>query len=152
MINNINCPVSVDKVDENVTRTAANVMVVFLVPAVLLNLYLPVLLIGFDFGLRAFTDGKYSFIRAISKFIVRKFKLNKKPIDAAPKKFAAGLGMVFSILIGISLYIESFTFAYLFGAILAVCALLEGIFVFCVGCHVYSWIIAPFYKLQQVKN
>lgn len=152
MINNVYCPVSPNRVDDNTVRAASLVMVILLVTGILFKSYVLVFLIGVDFALRAFTDGNFSFIRAIAKSITGYLRLNKKPIDAAPKKFAAGLGMIFSTLIGIFLYSGNFVLVYLFGAILVGCALLEGIFAFCVGCYLYSWVVIPFNKLQQIKN
>jgi hypothetical protein len=143
------CPVSPNKVDENVTRIAAFVMTAFFLTGIILKSYILVLLVAVDFAIRAFTDGKFSFIRTISKSAAGLLKLKSKPIDAAPKKFAAGLGFAMAALTGILLYSGDFTASYLVGAILILCAFLEGAFAICLGCHVYSFIVVPFYKYQN---
>lgn len=147
MSSEVVCPVSIEKVDENVVRIISLVMVTFLIPAIFIKSYLVVLLIGADFGLRAFTSGKYSLLKLIAKSIAGYLRLEKKPIDAAPKKFAAGLGMVFSLAIAIALYLGDYVLSDIFGVLLTGCAILEGVFAFCVGCHIYSWIIIPFNRL-----
>jgi hypothetical protein len=152
MKNNINCPISTDRVDENVTRIVSFVMAAFFLAGIILKSYILVFLIAVDFAVRAFTNGKYSVIRSISKSIAGLLKLKSKPIDAAPKKFAAGMGMVMSALTGVLLFFGNFTAAYLIGAVLIFCAFLEGAFALCIGCHIYSFIVAPFYKYQNSKG
>lgn len=152
MRSTMNCPVSIVKIDENTIRVASFITIIFLFTGILLKSYLLLFLLAFDFGLRALTTGKYSFIKILSKYISANLGLSQKQIDSAPKKFAAGLGMVFSILIGIFLFSGNLLVAYSFGFLLGVCAFLEGAFGLCVGCHIYSWIVVPFYKPQQIKN
>ncbi len=151
MIENIICPVSNKKTDENVVKTVALIIVFFIVTGLLLKSYLIIFFISADFAVRAFTDGKYSPIRFIAKNNASFFNFNKIPIDAAPKKFAAGLGFLFSLIIGISLLSGSLILSYTFGLILLLCALLEGIFSFCVGCHVYT-LISMSLKKYNSKN
>jgi len=149
---NLSCPVSVEKADENVTRVIAVFNVIILAAGIYLESYILVLLLALDFGLRAFTTGKYSLIKTVSKKVVYNLELKPKLIDASPKKFAAGLGLVFSIIISASLIFGNFILAYLFSGILAICALLEGIFSICIGCYIYSFIVVPFYKQQRLKT
>ena len=151
MIENIICPVSNKKTDENVVKTVALIIVFFIVTGLLLKSYLIIFFISADFAVRAFTDGKYSPIRFVAKNNASFFNFNKIPIDAAPKKFAAGLGFLFSLIIGISLLSGSLILSYTFGLILLLCALLEGIFSFCVGCHVYTLITISLKKYNS-KN
>lgn len=144
MTTNLNCPVSVNKVDENVLRTASFITIIFLIIGILLKSYLLLFLLSIDFSLRAFTSGKYSIIKIAATKIAGSIKLPQKPVDAAPKKFAAALGTAFSFIIGIFLFSVNLELAYIFSSLLGICALLEGLFAFCVGCHVYSIIIIFF--------
>jgi hypothetical protein len=152
MKSNIYCPVSPNKVDENVTRIAAFVMMAFFITGIILKSYILLFLISADFAIRAFSHGKYSPIRSISKSIAGILRLKSKPIDAAPKKFAAGMGMVISALTGVLLFLGELSAAYLISAVLIFCAFLEGAFAVCVGCHIYSFTVVPFYRLQQKKG
>ncbi len=151
MVDNIICPVSYKKTDENVVKTVALIIVVFMVTGLLFKSYLIMFFISADFAIRAFTEGKYSPIRFIAKNNASFFNFNKIPIDAAPKKFAAGLGFLFSLAVGISLLTGSLILSYSFGIILLICALLEGIFSFCVGCYVYTLLIISIEKYNS-KN
>lgn len=151
MTNNINCPVSADKADENIIRISSLLSLFVLAIGMLISSEIIIFLLSADFGLRAFTNGKFSVIRYFSKKIGIFLSLPEKHIDAAPKKFAAGLGTVFSVIIGIFLLTGNLLFAYAFAVILGICALLEGIFALCIGCHIYSWIIIPLIKANHIR-
>ena len=152
MVDNIICPVSIEKIDENAVRTAALIVVFFIVAGLLLKSFIIIFLLSADFAARAFTKGKYSPVRFIAKNIAAFFNFNKIPIDAAPKKFAAGLGFLFSFVIGISLLTGSLILSYSFGIILLLCALLEGVFSLCVGCLLYTLIIISLKKNNLFKT
>ncbi len=140
------CPVSPNKINENVARTAA----FFVISFTILGLYLhnPFVfgLLALDFALRAFTNGNYSLIKLGSKQIVTILDIKQKPADAAPKKFAAGLGVFFSLLIGVLLLLDLQFSANITGGVLLFCALLEGGFGICLGCIVYTLLVLPLGK------
>jgi hypothetical protein len=137
------CPISSERINENVARTLA-----FLVIAVvLIGFYAaswPVfLLLAFDFAARAFDHGRFSLLRPVALQISQRLGLPEKPVDAAPKKFAAGVGLVFSLVIGLLLTLKWLFAAWVAGGILLACALLEGAVGYCVGCVVYSAMVLP---------
>jgi hypothetical protein len=136
------CPVSGAKADENVVRTLAILTVLITITALFAGSYLVLFLLGADFALRSFTSGTGSPLRILSKKIAGDLNLKKKLIDAAPKKFAAMLGMTFSLLAGLLLLLNLPVAALVVGSILIFCALLEGIFGFCLGCIIYSILTA----------
>ena len=67
MKSTLSCPVSIKKVDENTIRVASFITVIILLAGLLLKSYLLIFLLALDFGLRAFTSGKFSFVKALSK-------------------------------------------------------------------------------------
>ena len=142
----VTCPVSDTIINENVARAAAFFVILFTSIGVYYNSYIIIGLLAIDFGIRAFTSGNFSPIRAGAKFVVKILSIQHKPVDGAPKKFAAGLGMAFCILIACFQFFNYIFAAQLVGAILIFCALLEGVIGFCIGCIVYSWIIFPWTK------
>jgi hypothetical protein len=145
----INCPISEERVNENVVRTVA--LLVFLL--VSLSLYLNSCYIsGFlaiDFATRAFTNGKWSILRFIALQLNQLLKIKPVSIDAAPKKFAAGLGIIFSIAIACLQYFQLPIAAFAIGAILLICAFLECVLSFCVGCLVYTLVTKLLIKPHQ---
>jgi Domain of unknown function (DUF4395) len=144
MINDISCPTSPDRVDENVARTAAFLTILVALINTFLGTYWLILALAFDFALRAFTFGSYSPIRVLAKEIVKRFRLEKKLTDAAPKKFAAGLGMSFCLMIGLFQIFGWQFLSNITSTILIFCAVLESVFSTCLGCIVYSYLIVPF--------
>jgi hypothetical protein len=143
---NVTCPVSPDRINENVVRTAAFFVISFTLLGLYLHNPLVFVLLAADFALRAFTNGNYSLIKFGSKQIVNILDIKQKPTDAALKKFAAGLGILFSLIIA-SLLLSGFYFAAdITGALLLFCAVLEGGFGICLGCIVYTLLILPLGK------
>ena len=98
---------------------------------------IPVLLV-IDFALRSFDLGKYSPFAIFSDTLVKTLKLPIKPVYLPPKRFAARIGLLFSItilslqLVGISTLIVS--------SVLAFFAALESFLSICAGCYVYSFL------------
>ena len=140
MSNNISCPVSSVTVNENRVRaTAVFVFVASLSYLVVSEWVIPALL-AVDFFLRASGKGKYSPLNLLSGWIVRLLKIANRPIDQAPKRFAAGIGVVLACaLLAASLY-ELPATAFVLALMLALFSFLESVFGFCAGCHVYSLI------------
>jgi len=98
---------------------------------------IPVLLV-IDFALRSFDLGKYSPFAIFSDTLVKTLKLPIKPVYLPPKRFAARIGLLFSItilslqLVGISTLIVS--------SVLTFFAALESFLSICAGCYVYSFL------------
>ncbi|MEZ4926006.1 MAG: DUF4395 domain-containing protein [Saprospiraceae bacterium] len=143
------CPISPDRVNENVARITAFYVILISLLGFITNSAIVFLLLGIDFAIRSFSSGESSPIRFLAKLSARMLNVPAKLTDAAPKKFAAGVGLVFAFVIGLALYAGFPTAAFIAGAILLVCAGLEGFFGFCVGCVVYAKLIAPFLKFPE---
>ncbi|MGF1584070.1 MAG: DUF4395 domain-containing protein [Bacteroidales bacterium] len=137
------CPVSDRKTDENATRIAAVLTAIITVAALAVNSYIILFLLAADFAVRSFTPGTGSLLKILSGQIAGMLDIrNKKHTDAAPKKFAALLGMTFSLLAGVFLVVQLPVAALITASILVFCAFLEGIFGYCLGCLVYSVLTA----------
>lgn len=134
--------ISKNHVDERVVRLVAAQVILLTLIVLLTGWIWLALFLAVDFALRAFTRIP-SPLAIIAKGFAKAFKLTPKPIFAAPKKFAAGLGFVFSLSITVFLYAHLYVAAYVTGGILIFCAILEAVFNICLGCYVYNWIVAP---------
>lgn len=143
------CPVSGVKADENVARTAALLTVLFTMTALFINSYSLMLFLAADFAIRSFLSGKASPLKILSVQIAGLLKIkNIKLIDAAPKKFAALLGMIFSLLAGFFMIVQLPLAAVIAASLLIFCAFLEGVFGYCLGCVIYSVLTASGKKLS----
>jgi len=135
------CPISPKRVDENVARlTAAFVLAITIVG---LSLRSPLLMTGLavDFALRTFGFARFSPVRAAAQWGRDLLSLKPKPTDAAPKRFAAGIGLLFSSFIAMAFLVDWNVPGLVAGIVLATCAFLESALNFCVGCYVYSLLL-----------
>lgn len=153
MSENISCPVSNITVNENRVRVVA--LFVFL--SSLLYLFepywaIPAFLVV-DFFLRGFGWGRYSPFNLLSGWIIKWLSIGNKPIDQAPKLFAAQLGFAFASLLLISAALSQLSIGYVITATLLLFSFLESALGFCAGCHVYTLIrrIFPAPVLKEIS-
>jgi Domain of unknown function (DUF4395) len=134
----LSCPVDKVLINENKARFTA-LFVLALTVLFLITGYVPVIaFILYDFLVRTFYLGKYSLLSACSDVIIRLFKIKNKPTDRAPKRFAAGTGLVFALFILIASLFSWPAVSFSLGCVLGFFAFLEAFFGFCAGCHVYT--------------
>jgi hypothetical protein len=138
MNNNIQCPVDFVPMNENKARLTA--FFVLLLGAVFLftKWWIIVAFLLIDFLLRANKLGKYSLLAIISDAVIKQFNVKNKPVDRAPKRFAAGIGAIFTIIILVLSFMALNTTVFIITSVLLLFAFLESFVGFCAGCHVYS--------------
>ena len=143
---NLVCPISDQRVNEQITRLNAMLVIGIIVLAFVLNsLFLFVFLMA-DFFIRAFTNLKFSPISFASHSLSNALNLPIRMIDKAPKIFAARLGFLMTMAMTL-LFIFSFKItAIAVAAVLIFFASLEFFLAICVGCLIYTYLILPFYK------
>lgn len=134
------CPVSHIYIDSHIVRlTALQVMVLGI-----LLLYFNHIAFGWflllDFFARASGVKKLSLLRHFSIFTVKIIKINPKPCDEAPKRFATYLGLIFMLFIVCFLLFSFILIAKIFTIGLVLCAALEAFLDYCVGCKLYHYI------------
>lgn len=143
---NLVCPISDERVNEQVTRLNAMFAIGSILLAFVLNSVLLIIFLMSDFFIRAFTEMKFSPISYMSNKLSNTLNLPIRMIDKAPKVFAARLGFVMTTVIG-ALFLLNFQFASIVVAsILIFFAGLEFVFAICVGCLIYTYFVLPFYK------
>lgn len=134
---NAMCPLSLQKIDENLARINA-AQAVFLL---LLFLFSPwkwiILIVAADFCIRGFWQPKYSLFVMISKKITTLMQLKPVFVDAAPKIFAARIGFFFCFLLTAAWILNQHAAIWIIGLMFAACALMEAAFRFCVACRIY---------------
>jgi hypothetical protein len=135
------CPVDFIPVNENKVRLTA----LWVLALILITFYinpLPVFIfLMIDFFLRAFNFGKFSPLNILSNTIVKQFKISNKPIDQAPKRFAAGIGFVLSALVVVLLIAGYMKTVFVLTIVFASFAFLESFLSFCAGCYIYTFLL-----------
>lgn len=139
------CPISGAQRDNTTVRvvagftvlvTIASLIVAFLVSAQTAAIIIGVL--ALDFIIRAFIKPKFSPLATLARGTVSGLNLPKKMVDNAPKIFAARIGVAFSVTTAILYALNLLIAGTAVLAILLLCAVLESVFSFCLGCWMYS--------------
>ncbi|MBL7967692.1 MAG: DUF4395 domain-containing protein [Prolixibacteraceae bacterium] len=143
---NIVCPISDQRVNEQVTRFNALFAIGTIVLAFVSNSVLIFLFLMADFFIRAFTEIKFSPISYASHYLSNALNLPVKLIDKAPKVFAARLGFLMTAIIAGLFALNLSVASLVVAGILVFFASLEFLFAICVGCMIYTYLILPFYK------
>lgn len=150
MKNTTDCPVDFVSVNENKIRLIAFFVFVLAIVFLVTNLWLIMAFLVVDFFLRAYNFGKYSLLGILSDAVVKQLKIKNKPTDRAPKRFAAGVGLIFTIGILATSLLNLTTLTIIITAVLIFFAFLESFAGFCAGCYVYS-MLQKGNKLLKIK-
>lgn len=143
---NILCPISDERINEQVTRLNALMVIITVVVAFVSGSFLLLIFLMADFYIRAFTGLKYSPVSYLSFRLCNALHLPEKPIDKAPKIFAARLGFIMSGVIAALFILKFHLAAGIIAGVLVFFAFLEFAFAICVGCVIYSYLVLPFFK------
>lgn len=144
------CPINGEKINEPTVRIVAGIVVILASVGIFFNQPIIFLLLGCDFLVRGFYKKEYSFLRFVGIQITNALNFNIKLIDAAPKRFAAKIGFIFSLLILSLLLLQQLNVALILAIILIVCAVLESVFGYCLGCQFYSVYITVKEYIQKI--
>ena len=138
MKTNIQCPVDFVAINENKARLTAFFVLVFGTAFLATGLWVIIAFLIFDFFLRVNNWGKYSPLAILSDVLIRQLKIRNQPTDRAPKRFAAGVGLVFTIGILILTLLNLTIVTPIVTIVLLFFAFLESFVGFCAGCYVYN--------------
>jgi hypothetical protein len=132
------CPVNSETVNNRVVRIVAGEVVLVAVAFVVWPQWWLFLALAADFLLRALGYRKYSPLATIARKIVGALNLEKHPVNAAPKQFAAKIGVGFALTAALLSLLGLTLAAQLVAAGLLGAASLEAFLGYCVGCKIYS--------------
>ena len=140
------CPVSVKKIDSNVSRLTIFFNVLLMVFFLLTKNPVIIGFVALDYFIRAVLKVEYSPIRFLAYHVVSILRLKKKPIGLAQKIFASRLGFLCALTSTILMFLGFSVAAMWIALILVLLSTLDSVFNFCVGCLIYNYLIYPFYK------
>ena len=133
------CPINGEKINEPTVRIVAALVMLLAMIGIYFHSIPIFLLLVYDFFVRGFWKREYSPLRRIAIAITKFGKFKMKLIDAAPKQFAAKIGCLFACSISTLLFLHFITAALVVTIVLLICAFLESVFAFCLGCEFYSF-------------
>lgn len=128
-----------DPVDDHAARTVAAGVVVLCVVTIFTGSWIPLVLLAYGFAARVATGPTLSPLGQLATRVVAPRLGDAKPVAGPPKRFAQGIGFVFSgtaavLYLGFGLH----TAALVVVGALAVPAFLEAAFGYCIGCRMFS--------------
>jgi hypothetical protein len=135
----MDCPVDFIKINENKARLTAFFVLVLTLVYLRTGFWLIMAFLMVDFALRTFNLGNYSLLGFISDAVIKQLNIKNKPVDRAPKRFAAGVGLVFTAAILVAFFLGLPFVPMVLAVIMALFAMLESFFGFCAGCYVYDF-------------
>jgi Domain of unknown function (DUF4395) len=138
MKNELECPVDYVTINENKARLTAFFVLTLAVIFLFTQLWIIPAFLVIDFFIRVNNWGKYSLLGILSVAIIKQVDIKNKPTDRAPKRFAAGVGLVFSTAILVFLLLNLAVVSIALAIVIVVFAFLESIVGFCAGCYVYT--------------
>ena len=131
------CPISTRRVDSNMVRVISFQVALFAAALLFTQEIFFALVLLFDFLMRVLRKPNLSPFHVIGKFILEGWNIAPKLCDESPKRFALYMGLVISLVL-VLLFVAGLTMvATMIAFILLVCALLETLFDFCIGCKIY---------------
>ncbi|MBA1420663.1 MAG: DUF4395 domain-containing protein [Epsilonproteobacteria bacterium] len=131
------CPISTRRVDSNMVRVISFQVALFTIILLITKESAFAFVLLFDFLMRTLRKPQLSPFHLIAKFVLEGWGIAPKLCDESPKRFALYLGLVTSLFL-VVFYAAGFTtFATAITIILLICALLETLFDFCIGCKIY---------------
>ena len=118
---------------------AAGVLVMSLAAIVLGQPWIAVV-IAYGFVARVLTGPSLSPLgQFVTRVITPRLNVAPRPVPGPPKRFAQGMGAVFSVtaaVLGVGLGLDTAAYALL--GLLVVAATLESVFAFCIGCKLFA--------------
>lgn len=132
------CPISYDQVDKRLIKAYSSIVLISLLACLFLGYHTLFYFITLDFAIRVFVGIKYS---PLCNILTRFFKVTAfQPVlvNAASKKIAAKVGLLFSILISISYIMGWILMAKLFIALFVIAISLDLFFDYCLACKMES--------------
>jgi len=131
------CPISTRRVDSNMVRVISFQVALFTVILLITKESIYTFILLFDFAMRTLRKAQLSPFHLLAKFILDGWGIAPKLCDESPKRFALYMGLFISLLL-VLLCIAGFNvFATVISIILLICAMLETLFDFCIGCKIY---------------
>jgi hypothetical protein len=140
MNNDLDCPVDFIPINENRARMVALLVLILVVLCFDTVNWLIAAFLFVDFTLRSFNLNAYSPLAIIARVLIKLLQIKNKPVDRAPKRFAAFIGLSFMLMILLALLTGFIITAKVLLVVLMVFAALESIAGFCAGCYVYTYL------------
>jgi len=131
------CPIDAARVDQTLVRIVAGLVSLVALASFASTPTILLLLLAFDFLLRASGRSPCSPLYRLAQLIARMADCAPEMVNAGPKLFASRLGFVLALAALICNLSGAQFLQQLLCAVLVFCAGLEALFSVCLGCYIY---------------
>ena len=132
------CPISTDRVNSKLTKIYS----IFTFTIISLFLFTPfkevILLSAFDFIIRIFFGIRFSPVCTTIKLGLKYGNVPVHMVNAGPKKFAAKVGLLFTVIISFGVIFNFPTVSLIAGIIAFIAIGAEVFFDYCLACTIYT--------------
>lgn len=132
------CPISGELIDENAARVNGAIVLTLLLVSALTPAKWLLAYLAADFGIKVFAGFAYSPNCHVARIIANALDLPRIMSDSAPKRFAATVGFLMSTAALVAFYFGGPVLFMGIVAVFGVCAGLESLAGFCVGCFLFG--------------
>lgn len=132
------CPIGGELIDENAARINGAIVLIVLVASVLTPAKWLLAYLAADCAIKVFAGFAHSPNCHIARFVANALDLPRSMSDSAPKRFAAAVGMLMSIAGLLTAYLGSLPAFLGVVGVFGICAGLESLAGFCVGCFLFG--------------
>jgi Domain of unknown function (DUF4395) len=140
-----------DPVNEVSARLVAAGVVAMCVVAIAFDLEWATIVIAYGFVARVLTGPTLSPLgQLVTRVVTPRLGIPQRPVPGAPKRFAQGVGVAFSVTALVLSGLGDWTAAQVVLALLASAAFLESAFGLCLGCKVFAVLIRAGVVPQEV--
>ena len=135
------CPIGGERIDATAARLGGALVASILVVALVADAPWLVALLAVDLVIKIALGFKCSPVCRLAGWIARSLRLEPHPVDSAAKRFATLIALVMALLALVFAYalMSDLWFQSVLGVWL-VCALLESVVDFCLGCYLYGFL------------
>ncbi len=133
------CPVGSERIDESAARINAAIVVAVVVSSVVTQTPWILAYLAVDYLIKLILGFAYSPNCIIAHTVANMLELQRRPVDSAPKRFAAVLACFMSVLALVMAYSLDSLFWFNVVALLFVgVASLDAFAEFCLGCYLFG--------------
>lgn len=131
-----------DPVNEVSARLVAGGVVILALAAVITGARWLTVPLAYGFVARVLAGPSLSPLgQVVTRVVTPRLKIAPKPVAGPPKRFAQGVGAVFSGAAMVLAFTDHWTGGRVVLALLVVAATLESVFAYCLGCKVFAQMI-----------
>jgi len=131
------CPISTRKINSKIVRFISAQVAIFALALAITEEPIFAFILCIDFVARFFRFQKFSPFFILGQFMSKILSLKPLFTDEAPKRFALVMGLIMSFILLVTYGFGFYDFGLVVAFIIFVCALLETLFDYCVGCKIY---------------